>query len=461
MDFDYKILEEKFKQLPEEIQEVLTSIEVANNIKSIADKNGLLLEQTSVLSDLVSYILLGLVHSNEFVKILSRQAKIKEVVAKEIADEINVEVFGKIRSSMREHLQNQNSNTSQHDIYRNSPETNQENLENNKPPHIAELERAGGFTIDDGTIHPEHPSVTTAPKVPEPTQTPVVEEMLLPKATPVIPITTPPQPPIQPPTYSPAPILQRVEPIIASPLVQETPDTSSFGPVTPVINPAIKEKAVTETPKPVEVAPKIEVVPISSVQEKAIETPNRVDIQPIKEKMMTLDDYFKSQEKNHKVAESKPIEKKKEEHPAPTHKQPAEEKTVIKPIVKEQEIGEDFKKETHQTTPIVEQKTPIIKKETAENKPVQLNILREAIEKAKIEPPAKVPEKIVSVPPPNLPTEEKPKAVTPPPAPMTKTIQAVPTAFATKPDQKVKVAEKSPAVPQKPAKNDPYREPLA
>jgi hypothetical protein len=133
MDYDYNILEQKFKELPESTQAVLTSPQVIESIKSIAEKNGLLIDQMSTLFDLTSYVLLGLLSSNQFVNTLSKETGITEPVAKVIADEINQEVFAKIRTSMRE------------------TEEKQESDNKSKPTHITDLEKAGSFTIENET----------------------------------------------------------------------------------------------------------------------------------------------------------------------------------------------------------------------------------------------------------------------------------------------------------------------
>ena len=101
MDFDYKILEEKFKQAPESVQLVLTSSKVTDDIQMIAAHNGLLIDQASILFDLVSYTLLGLIAAKDFVKTLSKEADIDEKIAKKVAQDINDKVLTDIRTSMQ------------------------------------------------------------------------------------------------------------------------------------------------------------------------------------------------------------------------------------------------------------------------------------------------------------------------------------------------------------------------
>jgi len=101
MDFDYQILEEKFKELPLDTQLAMTSAHIAEMIKEISDKNRLLIDQEGILYDLTSYVLLGLLPSKEFTATLVKEAGINESVAASIAEDINEKVFSEIRTSMR------------------------------------------------------------------------------------------------------------------------------------------------------------------------------------------------------------------------------------------------------------------------------------------------------------------------------------------------------------------------
>jgi len=133
MEYDYKILEEKFKALPEDIQLALTSVKVADDIKAIADRNGLLIDQEGVLYDLASYVLLGLLPSNQFVKTFAKEANVEEKVATAVAEDINSTVFAKIRSSIQ-NIQSQ----------REAGELQAQTI----PADNSSIEHVGGFTVE-------------------------------------------------------------------------------------------------------------------------------------------------------------------------------------------------------------------------------------------------------------------------------------------------------------------------
>lgn len=129
MEYDYKILEDKFKQLPEEIQAALTSVEITQKIKEIADKNGLRVDQESVLFDQTSYVMLGLMPSKDFASEFAKETGVSSETATTIARDINDQVFGQIRSVMQS---NQNKES--------ASQTNTSDL--------SALEQVGDFTIE-------------------------------------------------------------------------------------------------------------------------------------------------------------------------------------------------------------------------------------------------------------------------------------------------------------------------
>ncbi len=101
MNYDYSILEEKMKSLPEEIQAALSSVEVSSAVKGVGDKHNLKIDQQGILFEQVTYVMLGLTSSKDFVSNLSKEAGIDHAESTKIAADINSEVFGKIRTLMQ------------------------------------------------------------------------------------------------------------------------------------------------------------------------------------------------------------------------------------------------------------------------------------------------------------------------------------------------------------------------
>ncbi|MEI6304497.1 MAG: hypothetical protein WCP09_00555 [Candidatus Taylorbacteria bacterium] len=142
MEFDYKVLEEKFKLAPDSVKELLTSSKITNDIERIADKNGLLLDQLSTLNDIVSYVLLGLVPAKDFVTQLSKEANVSVEIANKIATDINNDVLKDIRDTMK-------------DL------SNEADKKISAANDLATLEKAGGFTIEKDQTRDGGPSDDT------------------------------------------------------------------------------------------------------------------------------------------------------------------------------------------------------------------------------------------------------------------------------------------------------------
>lgn len=133
METDPKILEEKFKSLPEEVQQALSSVAIKNEIRDIGNEFGLALDIQSILFDQVAFIMLGLSSAKDFVKDFSRESGTDEELVKKIAGAVNTRVFSKIKLSMQV---GDEKNTETPDT-----EKTAEHL-------MAPLERAGGFEIE-------------------------------------------------------------------------------------------------------------------------------------------------------------------------------------------------------------------------------------------------------------------------------------------------------------------------
>jgi restriction endonuclease len=152
MEFDYTILEERFKQLPEEMQLALSSPEIAKTVKEIGAKHGLMIDQESILFDQVSYVMLGLAPAQQFVKNLSQEASLAEETAKAIAAEINADVLDKIKD-FRNH-------SSEAKLEEDGPEQ----IPVHKLDSTSAIERAGQFEIERSPVLPDYRSESPEPR---------------------------------------------------------------------------------------------------------------------------------------------------------------------------------------------------------------------------------------------------------------------------------------------------------
>lgn len=131
MEYDFKVLEERMKSLPKDLQLAMASVDIANAIQDIADKNDLMLDQASDLRDEVAYVMMGLSSAKKFVDNLVSKLKVKREVAVRIAEEVNTQIFDGIRASLQK-IQDEHVKES----YEAEKRT------------VSDVEKAGNFTIE-------------------------------------------------------------------------------------------------------------------------------------------------------------------------------------------------------------------------------------------------------------------------------------------------------------------------
>jgi hypothetical protein len=107
-EYPIEILKQKMLTLPPEIQEAMLSVDLANTVKKIGQKHKIHIDKLDSLFDQTSYVMLGLEHPNNFVKNLQGALELPPAETKAIAEEINEQVFGSIRESLKT-LTTQNS----------------------------------------------------------------------------------------------------------------------------------------------------------------------------------------------------------------------------------------------------------------------------------------------------------------------------------------------------------------
>lgn len=88
-----------FKNLPPEIQEMLSAEETSNNIYEICKKNGTE-EKLDEIVEYVSQVLLGVLPPEEFQETLEKESKFKKELAKKVSQEINRFIFFPVKESL-------------------------------------------------------------------------------------------------------------------------------------------------------------------------------------------------------------------------------------------------------------------------------------------------------------------------------------------------------------------------
>lgn len=101
MQLSAEELQKRFKELPEALREAIFSAEIAETLLSIGKKYALSLERVGDLSTETSLVMLGVTHPKEYISQLQQELGVERDVAKNIAQEVNEQVFSKIREELK------------------------------------------------------------------------------------------------------------------------------------------------------------------------------------------------------------------------------------------------------------------------------------------------------------------------------------------------------------------------
>jgi len=106
LDPQIKQRDEKYKRLPESIQDYFASGETIRKITVIEEKYNLDLEQISGLILIIKKILVGEVRLKEMPDFLVQELKLGKVIAKNLAQDIIREIFYPIKKELKKALPN-------------------------------------------------------------------------------------------------------------------------------------------------------------------------------------------------------------------------------------------------------------------------------------------------------------------------------------------------------------------
>ena len=93
--------QEAFQKLPADVQTAIYSVETSRAIEQIADKHYLLIDKMGLLAEEVGLVMLGATHPKDFIRNLSDKLGIDRETAKKIAEDVNQQIFAKVRESLK------------------------------------------------------------------------------------------------------------------------------------------------------------------------------------------------------------------------------------------------------------------------------------------------------------------------------------------------------------------------
>lgn len=92
---------EKFNSLPQELKQAIAGVETSEIIQSISRKHHLQIDQMGELAAETGLVLLGLTKPEDYIKNLNSRLKINLKDARDIALEVNIEIFSKVKESLK------------------------------------------------------------------------------------------------------------------------------------------------------------------------------------------------------------------------------------------------------------------------------------------------------------------------------------------------------------------------
>ena len=96
-----ELIHEKFKKVPEKIQDILSGPDTTRQIQEIAKKHGLHIDQMALLSDEIMFLMLGIEPGSEFINNIRKYVRTDKATAQELASEINRVLLSPVRNLLQ------------------------------------------------------------------------------------------------------------------------------------------------------------------------------------------------------------------------------------------------------------------------------------------------------------------------------------------------------------------------
>ncbi|MEA2112707.1 MAG: hypothetical protein U9P50_01915 [Patescibacteria group bacterium] len=99
--FPFKVLEERYNSIPDNVRQAISSTEVNRKLKNIVDRYKLQLDEGEELTKEIGYVMLGLRDSGDFIKNIQKATELDKATAEKIAEDINNIILKEIKTSLR------------------------------------------------------------------------------------------------------------------------------------------------------------------------------------------------------------------------------------------------------------------------------------------------------------------------------------------------------------------------
>ena len=100
-NFTEEQIAQMYDNLPEDLKDVIFGLEMNEIVEKIGRESQLNIEQIGDLANETGRVMLGVTHPNEFIGNLADRVEVDKEKARAIAQEINEQIFKKVRESLR------------------------------------------------------------------------------------------------------------------------------------------------------------------------------------------------------------------------------------------------------------------------------------------------------------------------------------------------------------------------
>ena len=100
-NFTEEQIAQMYDNLPEDLKDAIFGLEMNEIVERIGRENQLNIEQIGDLANETGMVMLGVTHPNEFIGNLADRLEVDKEKARAIAQEINEQIFKKVRESLR------------------------------------------------------------------------------------------------------------------------------------------------------------------------------------------------------------------------------------------------------------------------------------------------------------------------------------------------------------------------
>ena len=100
-NFTDQQIAQMYDELPEDLKDAIFSIDTTSVVNMIGRKHSLAIDKIGDLANETGMVMLGVTHPNDFIGNLADRLEVDKEKARTIAQEINEQIFKKVRDSLR------------------------------------------------------------------------------------------------------------------------------------------------------------------------------------------------------------------------------------------------------------------------------------------------------------------------------------------------------------------------